>query len=177
MALLAAVSVLLTLTACDDDNRWSTAPGAPTLRPSWGARETDGQLKIWTGSPCTNITKFSLGYNMGGAELTLTAMRPEGAHVEHLTLGGPYPGFTVSESWPAGTDWHSAKELVLQVDGRSADFGAGTRVAEIVDGSPEHPVDTYWFQGVGWLNPSDVAAKDGKEFAAVCTPNPPNTAS
>lgn len=176
MALLAAVGVLLTLTGCDDDKGWDPPPGAPSLLPVWGARETDGKLKIWTGSPCTGITTISLGYNMGGSELRLMSVRPDGADVEYLTLGGPYPGFRVTESWPADTDWRRADQLVLQVDGKGVTFGSGSRVSEIVDGSPDHPPDTFWFDGVGWLTSADVAAKDGKDFAAVCTPNPPATA-
>ena len=175
-AVAVAVAALVASSACDSEKGYRPPPGAPSLLPSWGARETDGKLQIWTGTPCVGITKLTLGHDMGGPDLVLTAAASEGASVEHLTLGGPYPGFRVTESWPAGMDWRTADQLVLQVDGKDVTFGATTEVSDIVNGSPDHPADTFWFDGVGWLNPADVAAKDGKDFAAVCTPNPPATA-
>ncbi|MGA5463862.1 hypothetical protein [Mycobacterium sp. NPDC050041] len=175
-AVAMAVAALVSSSACESEKGYRPPPGAPSLLPVWGARETDGKLQIWTGAPCTGITTLSLGYNMGGPELRLASIRPEGADVEYLTLGGPYPGFTVTESWPADTDWRRADQLVLQVDGTGVNFGSGSRVSEIVDGSPDHPPDTYWFDGVGWLTPAGVAGRDGKDFAAVCTPNPQATA-
>ncbi|MUM20561.1 hypothetical protein FZI91_02430 [Mycobacterium sp. CBMA271] len=54
-------------------------------------------------------------------------------------------------------------------------WGSSTDTAEFIDESPQHPDDTYWFQDVGWLNPSEVAAKDGKDFLATCTPDPAKT--
>ncbi|WP_135453750.1 hypothetical protein [Mycobacterium sp. DL99] len=152
------------------------APFAPTLTPSWGARVTDGKLQIWTGAPCIAVKRISLSYNLGEPELVLTASSPAGADVEHLTLGGPYPaGLQVTQPWPQGVDWRTAEQLTLRVDAfppgaKSVVFGSGTEVSEIVDGSPNHPEDTYWFTGVGWLNETDVAAQDGKTFTSVCTP-------
>lgn len=169
----ALIASLVALTGCDGDRRdWSTAQFAPSLEPSWGVRETDGRLQIWTGSPCVGITQISLSHNMGGPKLVLKPIRPEGAAVEYLTLGGPYPGLAVAESWPDGLDWRSADQLVLQVDGKDVHFGSTTQVSDITAGSPGHPQDTYWFDGVGWMSPADVAAQDGKTFTAVCTPDP-----
>jgi hypothetical protein len=51
-------------------------------------------------------------------------------------------------------------------------IGASSAVAKIVDGSEGHPDDTYWFDGVGWLSPAQVAEQDGKTSTAVCTPDP-----
>ena len=56
-------------------------------------------------------------------------------------------------------------------------FGAGgwgstTQLAEVIKGSAEHPDDTYWFQGVGWLNPAQVKEQDAKTFLATCTDSP-----
>ncbi len=47
-----------------------------------------------------------------------------------------------------------------------------TELAEVIKGSAEHPDDTYWFQGVGWLNPAQVKKQDGKTFLATCTDSP-----
>jgi hypothetical protein len=174
---VALAVAVLGLSGCNDEHGYDPPPGAPSLLPVWGARETDGTLRISMGSPCTNVKTITVSHNMAGPRLILTSSRPEGASVEYLTVGGPYPGFTVTEQWPAGLDWRSADQLVLQVDGKGVTFGATTRVSDIVDGSPNHPADTYLFEGAGWLNPADVAAKDGKDFATVCTPNPPATAS
>lgn len=168
---MAVAVVALSASGCE-----TRAPFAPTLTTSWGARVTDGKLQIWTGAPCVAVKKISLSHDSEDAELVLTATDPAGADVEHLTLGGPYPaGLQVTRPWPQGVDWRTAKELTFQLDAfppgaKSVVFGAGTEVSEIIDGSPNHPADTYWFTGVGWLTPADVAAKDDKTFTSVCTP-------
>ena len=170
-----ALAVALALTACDDhnENGMIKAPGAPTFPSAWGARVTDGQLKIWTGRRCERVRKIVVGHDLGGPDLELRPTSAGGASVEYLTLGGPYPDLEVVEDWPAGTDWRTADVLTLQVDSPAAFAGSETKVSEIVDGSASHPADTYWFQGFGWLNPAEVAARDGKDFATMCTPNQP----
>ncbi len=51
-------------------------------------------------------------------------------------------------------------------------WGSTTQLAEVIKGSAEHPDDTYWFQGVGWLNPAQVKEQDAKTFLATCTDSP-----
>jgi hypothetical protein len=60
----------------------------------------------------------------------------------------------------------------ISIYGGSGGWATSTDLAEVIKGSRQHPADTYWFQDVGWLNPADVAAKDGKTFLATCTPDP-----
>lgn len=99
--------------------------------------------------------------NTGQVASATSATRPNprrhraaGVDVEHLTFGSPYPGFNVLKPLPPEFDWRKAKSL-----------GVLTEVFEL---SAHHPDDTYWFQGVGWLNPADVAEHDGKDFLTVC---------
>jgi hypothetical protein len=94
--------------------------------------------------------------------------------VEHLTLGGPYPaGLEVSQPLPEGFHWHHQESMRISVHpGVPASWGSSTHLAEVIKGSEQHPADTHWFQDIGWLNPADVAAKDGKTFLATCTPDP-----
>jgi hypothetical protein len=56
--------------------------------------------------------------------------------------------------------------------GGSSHWGTSTDPTEVIEGSESHPENTYWFQDVGWLDPADVAAQDGKTFLAVCTADP-----
>jgi hypothetical protein len=172
---MTAVTTLVAATGCDSWGRegYDPPPGAPSLLPAWGARETNGQLRIWLGTPCSGITEIALTHGFAGPELVLVSTDPAGANVEHLTLGGPYPGLRAIAEWPAGTDWRSADQLLLQTDGVGAHFGASSKVSDIVAGSSSHAEDTYWFEGLGWLTPADVAAQNGKTFATFCTPNPP----
>ncbi len=151
--------------------------GRPSLEPAFGARITDGDLQIWTGSPCHDVTELGLVFDPYGedrAEWKLGATDPAGADVEYFTFGDPVPGFTVSEDVPAGFDWRDVKDVRISVTGVSTGgWGTTSQLADFVSESAEHPDDTYWFQSVGWLNPDEVAAQDGKTFLATCTPAPP----
>jgi len=107
---------LLALCGCDP-------LGKPSLPVQFGVRVTDGQLRVWTGSPCRGTTAVNVTFNIDGrakAELKLEATPlPEaigarttppnpGVEVEYLTVGGPYPGFDVVTPLPAGFDWRTA---------------------------------------------------------------------
>ena len=173
-AVAALAVVVALLAACDGGDDWSPdAQFAPSLRPAFGARVTDGQLRIWTGSRCFGVTRLALTFDADQAdraELVLTS--PRGEDVEQLTVGGPYPALGIAEPLPEGFDWHNAESMRLSVYGRSDGWGSTTNLADVVTGSQHHPADTYWFQDVGWLNAADVAAQDGKTFLATCTPDP-----
>jgi hypothetical protein len=104
--------------------------------------------------------------------LVLTAPAEQPAAVEYLTLGGPYRGLEVSDPLPAGFDWRNAESMRISVYGGADSWGSYVNIADVVESSHQHPNDTYLFEGVGWLNPSDVAAQDGKTFLATCTPDP-----
>ncbi|MEO6794978.1 MAG: hypothetical protein ABI253_07775 [Mycobacterium sp.] len=172
--LLALVSALLT--GCRTDNSWHpSAPFAPSLRPAFGARVTDGQLRIWTGSPCVGI-RFALTFDPSHTELLLTSVTEQGAEVEYLTLGGPYPpGWALAGPLPAGFDWRSEASMRISIYGGSYNFGgwgSRTDLATVIGESGQQPADTYWFQDVGWLNPAEVVAQDAKTFLATCTHDP-----
>lgn len=189
-AVLAAVMMLVGLTACDPFGQNQLAPSLPV---AYGVRVTDGKLRIWTGSPCLAATKVKLTFDTDHAtraDLTLRTplasqkINPPagksrddigadpGVDVEYLTLGGPYSGFDVIDALPQGFDWRSAKTLLIYLDGPNASWGASGDLAEAMTESVRHPDDTYWFQGVGWLNPADVSARDGRDFLTLCRPDP-----
>lgn len=182
-ALLVAFVVLVGVAGCDGSAREHRF--GESLPRMFGVRVTDGKLRIWTGSPCPGTSDVSFIFNREGAntaELRLNppsveigrnaAPRP-GVEAEYFTVGGPYPGFDVTEPLPAGFDALDAKTLFFAIDG-PPDVGGGTELdlAEVIKGSAQHPDDTFWFRGVGWLNPAEVAAADGKKFLALCTPDP-----
>ncbi|UNX56592.1 hypothetical protein MF406_18270 (plasmid) [Georgenia sp. TF02-10] len=178
-ATAAALTLVVALVAaCDDDtgdpdDGWDPdAQFAPSLRPAFGVRVTDGDLRFWTGSPCARVTRVALAFEPGDAELVLTARSERGAAVEHLTLAGPPRGLEVAEPLPEGFDWREATSVRLSVHGSPSGWGSSADLAEVVDGSADHPVDTFWFQDVGWLDPAEVAERDGETFLATCTPDP-----
>ncbi|MHC9292090.1 hypothetical protein ACRCUN_06455 [Mycobacterium sp. LTG2003] len=150
----------------------------------FGLRVTDGELRFWTGAPCPGTTGVTLGFsNPQTDDATLELSTPSydeglmpGVEFEHLNLDGPYPGFSVKQPLPPGFDWHTAQRLDLLVYGPPHSQGSGIDfapiAAEISEHSAEHPEDTYYFPDIGWLSPAEVAAKDGKEFMTVCTPDP-----
>ncbi|WP_066899004.1 hypothetical protein [Mycolicibacterium houstonense] len=182
---LAIMAVALPLSAC-----WAFR-GDPfeTSLPSsnLGLRVTDGKLRIWTGTPCEGTTRVVVRFTAAerdAPELVLfTPSVPEaaglvpGVSFEYLTLGGPYPGFSIKDALPSGFDWRTAQRFSFQVDGPPVARGLGTVdfapiATEISEHSAEHPQDTFYFPRIGWLTPTEVAAKDGNEFLTVCTPDP-----
>jgi hypothetical protein len=171
---IVAAAALALLAACQGGgDEWSPeAQFAPSLRPAFGARVTDGKLRIWTGSRCAGVTRLALTFEPDQAALVLTAPPEHAATVEHLTVGGPYPGLAVSEPLPAGFDWRDKESVRISIYGGVDGWGSYADIAEVVEGSSEHPNDTYLFQGVGWLNTADVAAQDGKTFLSTCTADP-----
>jgi hypothetical protein len=168
--LFAVVAAVVSLVAGCDDGRYDSAPGGAELKPAFGARVTDGQLRIWTGSECVGVTRFTLYFSPPDTRLVLEAASDQGVDVEYLALGGPYPaGLAVAEPLPADFDWRTAQEMRISVDSPTNGWGTTTELAEVVDKSAEHSDDTYWFEGVGWLNPAQVAEQDGRTFLATCT--------
>lgn len=169
----------------DDDGWHPDAQFAPSLRPAFGARVTGGELQLWTGSPCVGVTRLSVVFDLatsGSAETVWTVPRGattssrgangSGVTVERFTLGMAPEGLTVSEPLSAGYDWRSAATAHLLVDGPPVTWGSSVELAEVTKNSAAHPDDTYYFQDVGWLDPAQVAAQDGKTFLTTCTPDP-----
>jgi hypothetical protein len=179
-SLVPALAILLTIASasvsagCDrDDDGWQPqAQFAPSKRPAFGARVTDGRLQIWTAPRCLNVREVHITFGLGGPELVLTAAGADLPTVERLTVGGPYPGLTVSQAPPADFDWRTPKLLFVNVESTPKGFAGTTEMAEILGGSAAHPDDTFWFDGVGWLNPAEVAAQEGTKFLGICTPDP-----
>ncbi|WP_024803578.1 hypothetical protein [Nocardia sp. BMG51109] len=170
--MLAATAVLALTGACRSDGGWHPdAQFAPSLRPAFGARVTDGQLRIWTGSPCRDVTRLALAFGPERAEWVLTAPTEHPATAEHLTLGQTGPGFAVATPLPAGFDWRTAQWVRISVYGPEA-WGSYATIADVIDGSARHPDDTYLFQDVGWLDTAGVATGNGKTFLTTCTPDP-----
>ncbi|MEB3035013.1 hypothetical protein [[Mycobacterium] nativiensis] len=111
-----------------------------------------------------------LSFEPSRAELVLTASAAEPVTFERVTVGGPYPhGLDVSGPLPDGFDWRSQQSMRISVASDSDGWGTSTDLAPVIRDSGQHPVDTYWFQDVGWLDPAEVAAQDGKTFLATCT--------
>ncbi|WP_319446054.1 MULTISPECIES: hypothetical protein [unclassified Mycobacterium] len=73
---------------------------------------------------------------------------------------------------PESFDWRTAKEISIEVLSAPGGFPGTANMSDVVNDSPQHPVDTYGFQGVGWLTETEAAARDGKAFLAPCTPDP-----
>ncbi len=179
---LLSVGLLGGLSGChrssDDASQgggWNpSAQFAPSLRPAFGARMTDGQLQIWTGSSCVGVTRLAITLDAGKAnkaETVLTA-GSGGATVERVTLGTAPQGLTVKDALPAGYDWSTASTAALSLYGPAATWGSSVDLAQVRSGSASHPANTYFFQGVGWLDAAQVAAQNGKTFLATCTLDP-----
>lgn len=152
------------------DDGWSPAAQfAPSLRPTFGARVTDGELWISLGPGCDRISKLTLRLDWDGPMLVLTGTR---AKLEHFPLLGPYPGLQVATALPPDVDWRKAQTIHLDVEGGPGGFPGQTPVAEVVEGSAGHPADTYFYQGMGWLTESEAADRDQRRYLAPCSKDP-----
>jgi hypothetical protein len=170
-ATLSVLAAAVVLVACDP-------LGRPSLESAFGARVLDGTLHIWTGAPCHDVIEFGLTFDDNDAntraELLMKAPNDVGVDLEHFTLGEVVPGLKLATPLPPNFDWRSAETVRITVHGKvTGGWGTTTQLAEVIKGSAEHPDDTYWFDGIGWLNPDEVAQKDGKTFLSTCTPSPP----
>lgn len=178
-----AVALLLLASAAlagchKSDDFEPDAQFAPSLRPAFGARVDDGQLKIWTGSTCTGVTRLAILFDFpskGNPQSELTSTSTSGATVDRFTVGTAPAGMKVKTPLPTGYDWQSAKTATLTLSGPPATWGSNVQLAEVKNGSASHPQDTYYFQGVGWLDQTQVSQQDGKTFLATCTPDPAKT--
>ncbi|BBY26124.1 hypothetical protein [Mycolicibacterium sediminis] len=167
---LIALTAVAVLVACDP-------LGRPSLESAFGARVLDGNLHIWTGSTCHDVIGLGLTFDPNKqdtrAELMMTAPNRVGVDVDYFALGEPVRGLTVTQPLPPGFDWRRAEDVRINVDGiTKGGWGDTTDLAEVIENSAAHPDDTYWFQGVGWLDPEEVARQDGKTFLATCTDSP-----
>jgi hypothetical protein len=156
------------LALCTPDPAYT--PSVPTL---FGVRETDGLLRVWTGAPCPGTTEAVVTFEPSGVELVLNAHNGVGVDFQRYTVGGPLPDMDVSKALPTDFDWTGQRELQLSLS--RTDPGTGPQRADlgvVRAESASHPPDAYWFQGVGWLNPAQVAEQDGKTFLATCTRDP-----
>ncbi|MGH1565683.1 hypothetical protein [Mumia sp. DW29H23] len=170
LAVAAALALgVVTIAACDGD-----APFAPSLPSAAGYRDDAGALAIWTGTPCTGVTRVALTFTTTDDErvrLVLRAQEP-GVTVERLDLARPDPAFTVDEALPAGFDWRDAERISLLMDASEPSWSSTVAVADVVDGSPDHGAGTYLFDDLGWKDQDDVRAENGSSFLTLCTPDP-----
>lgn len=184
-----ALMLLVAICGCDPHHRRYLGPELPV---AFGVRVTDGKLRIWTGSPCIGTTSINLMFKTSpDAAETLRLQTPgkslqvnpppgasrddiapdPGVQVEYLTLSEPYLGFDVVHALPPGFDWQTARNLLISLDGPPNSWPGQTDLAEAIDGSAQNP-GRYWFDGFGWLDPAEVAAKNGKTLLTLCEPDP-----
>jgi hypothetical protein len=172
-----AVVPLLGLAACDTDgDGWDPdAQFAPSLRPAIGVRVTDGDLRLWTGTPCRRVTRVTLTFDAGTGESgrwELASRKGRGVLLEKLSLDGPNRGFRVVEPLPDGYDWGDAAEVSFVADAADQPWGTDTDLDVVRDESAEHAEDVYYFDHVGWLDEAAVTERNGTDFLTPCTPDP-----
>lgn len=167
-----ALAALLTAGAVAGCGLTGPDPEATSLPPVFGARVTDGQLRLWTGTPCTQVSRVVVLFSPDGGRLTLEPPDGRRTDIEFLTVGGPYPGLDVVEPLPVGFDWRTSQEVTLIVDAPQAVGATPAGLAEIAGSSAAHPEDTFYFEGIGWRNPAQVATENRTSLLTVCTPDP-----
>lgn len=147
---------------------------APSLPPAFGARVTDGALQVWTGTPCPETNGVTLAFTSGPEVVATRMFVADGSPVDidRLTVGRPPTGMQVQQALPAGFDWRTMESLTLRIHRPELSRAATVSLRDVIDGSAGHPTDTYYFEGVGWLNPQAVADQDGRTFLGPCTADP-----
>jgi hypothetical protein len=171
-AVLAAVLSILASSACDIGKLPPKA--LPSLPKVVGVRVASGGLQFWIGSACPGVRRVSVLFGDAGApELVVASPNQWGVQVDRLSIDGPYPpGMQVTKPLPDGFDWRTAGKASVDISSGIAWGGATAELGDVVDGSAKHPEDTFYFEEFGWLSPAEVAAKDGRDFLTLCTPDP-----
>lgn len=135
---------------------------------AFGVRVTGGTLRFWTGAPCIGDTGLIITFQPGQADLVLNREALLSEKLEYLTLGGPHPGFTVVHPLPADFDWRRADSVLLQLQFKAIWWSKTTQLAVPIAESSQHPPDTYYFERFGWLDPAEVADRDGSSMHTIC---------
>lgn len=146
-------------------------PESTSLPPVFGARMTDGRLQLSTGTPCGEVSRVVVLFTPDAGRLTLAPVSGT-VELDQLTVGGPYDGLQVTEQLPDGFDWRTAEEVTLIVTAPEGSGSTPTQISEIIDGSSEHDTDTFYFQGIGWLDPQQVAEQNRRSLLTICTTDP-----
>jgi hypothetical protein len=166
-----AGAVAMVLTGCDGGR--PAAQFAPDLPPGAGYRVAGADLAVWTGTPCSDVTRITVRLDSGSADSTATVWEAaEPSAVERFSLERPPAGFEVAEPFPPDADWREAATVSLLLDGGDAAWSSVVDVADVVEGSGGHDPSTYLFDDLGWYDEEAVAAGNGTSFLTVCTPEP-----
>ncbi|MBM7776535.1 hypothetical protein JOD54_006739 [Actinokineospora baliensis] len=159
------------ISSCD-----TKAPFAPSLPTAAGFRVDNGILKLWTGTPCNNVTGITLTLDSGtpqSTDQTWSTPHP-GVSLEHMPLlGAPTPSTPLEVRTPLPTtyDWTKATTLTLYLTAPNT-HAARADIPQLLRESPQHPPDAYLFGAQGWLTPADVTRENQKTFLTICTPDP-----
>lgn len=146
----------------------------PELPETFGARVTDGTLRIRTGTPCDETNGVSVFFRPPDPtrrDVEFAVSIPHGAEpvdFDHLTLGEAPPGMAIDKPLPDGFDWRTMESVRLFIARPGYHRDTRVNLAEVIAGSPDHPDDTYYFQDVGWLNPEQAAEQAGETYLSAC---------
>lgn len=128
-----------------------------------GVRVTDDSLRFWTGSPCPFNAGAIVTFQPGQAETILQKNEHPASDFEYLTVGTPDPKFTVTHPLPEGFDWRTATTVLFRLaekdptlDRYNILWSRTTDLSAPLAESSRHSPDTYYFEGIGWLNPTQV---------------------
>lgn len=160
--LIAVAGLVLATGACD--------PAFETPLPSVvGARVVDGQLELFTGTPCADVTEVEVRLDPGAREVlatvVMTAMQP--TELDRFRIDEAPTGFRATAPLPAGVSWSDADGADLRVTTTDGDRSASVDLAELRE-QDEHPGD--YLVGTRWLSEDEVLDGDGGDYALLCSP-------
>jgi hypothetical protein len=178
LALLLVVALVVTIVVVaavtEDDDDWDPdAQFAPSLRPAFGARADGDALVFTTGAPCPAVRAMRVTFDPASDDRVVLDLAAD-APVD-LTTFDPTGGDAVlrpTDPVPEGFDWREHETATFVLTDPQVGYGSTVDLGAVVEGSPEHAADTFWFQDVGWLDPAQLAAEDGESFLSTCSPDP-----
>jgi len=148
-------------------------PGPP-LPVVVGARLVDDDLTFSFGGECeppfTVYLSFASYGNMSGLDFAFASNKS----LNGFDISSRQSGVVVIQNLPAKFDWLQSSAMWVRVqfsDNSSSWMGNIDKhgMSEVAL-SNQHPYGEFYFSDIGWLSPSEVAARDGVDLLTVCHP-------
>jgi len=151
------------------------AGSGPPLPVAWGVRANGDDLDFSFGSTCDppfTVDVFFASYgNLYGLNFMFSVDEP----LAGFSMSALPAGSQIVRTLPEEFDWRKSPGIWVSLQFSDSSWSWSTGISgrdlDEVMASDQHPSDEYYFSGIGWSTPSEVAARDGVNLLTVCHPS------